>query len=329
MKFLIAGLGSIGRRHLRNLVALGQEDVILYRTNQSTLPDDELDTFPMETDLDKALAYKPDAVIVSNPTALHLQVAIPSAQAGCHLLIEKPVAAKLDEQVEALRQIVSEKDIRTLVGFQFRFHPVLAQIREYLGSGKIGHPYSFRIYWGEFLPGWHPWEDYRQSYAARKDLGGGVVNTLSHPLDYMRWLFGEVSSLSAVTGQISGLDIDVEDVAEISLVLKNGSIGSVHLDYYQRPPAHWMEITCEKGHIRWDNDTGEAKIYLVEGDRWELIEPPVGFERNNLFLEEMRHFIALVKGETQSRCSLADGIRALELAESVHLSSVTKRFVKV
>ena len=92
MKIMIAGLGSIGRRHLRNLLALGETDLLLYRTRQSTLPDDEFSTIPVETDLEAALAQNPQAVIISNPTALHLDVAIPSAQHGCHLLIEKPVS---------------------------------------------------------------------------------------------------------------------------------------------------------------------------------------------------------------------------------------------
>lgn len=323
MKFLIAGLGSIGRRHLRNLVALGQEDILLYRTHQSTLPDDVLDPFPVETDLDAALAHKPDAVIVANPTALHLDVAIPAARKGCHLLLEKPVANTLDEDVNTLQHLAAGANIRTLVGFQFRFHPVLLKIKEILDSGEIGRPYSFRVHWGEYLPGWHPWEDYREGYAARKDLGGGVVNTLSHPLDYVRWLFGEVKNISAVTGQLSDLEMDVEDAAEISLNFANGCLGSVHLDYFQRPPAHWLAINCKEGHIRWDNDTGIAKVFRVEKDEWDIIEPPKAFERNHLFLDEMRHFIALVIGTVPSRCSLAEGVRALELTEAVHESART------
>jgi len=321
VKFLIAGLGSIGRRHLRNLLALGQRDIFLYRTHQSTLPDDELAPFPVETDLESALAREPDAVIISNPTALHLEVALRAARSGCHLLLEKPIAEKLDAAVKALQTAVAEKGIRTLVGFQFRYHPVLKQLCEVIQSGELGRPFSFRVHWGEYLPAWHPWEDYREGYAARKNLGGGVVNTLCHPLDYARWLFGEVNSLTAVTGQVSNLEIDVEDVAEIMLNFENGCLGAVHLDYFQRPPAHWLEINCEKGHIRWENDPGGARIYHAETNQWQNIEPPVGFERNDLFLEEMRHFVNLVEGKTPARVSLYDGIKALELTEAVHRSA--------
>jgi len=327
LKFLIAGLGSIGRRHLRNLITLGEQDILLYRTHLSTLPDEELQDIPVETDLKAALAQQPDAVIVSNPTTLHLDVALPAAQAGAHLLIEKPISDVLDERVEELKLAVLRRGVKVLVGFQFRFHPVLNQIREQIAQGELGCPYSFRAHWGEYLPGWHPWEDYRQSYAARRELGGGVVNTLCHPFDYARWLFGEVASLSAVTTKVSKLDINVEDLAEVTLTCSNGCVGSIHLDCYQRPAEHWLEITCEKGYIRWENDSGAAKIYHVVGERWETIYPPAGFERNDLFITEMKHFIDLIHGSTNSCCDLEDGIHALELIEAIHASAKQERTV--
>jgi len=325
MKFMIAGLGSIGRRHLRNLVALGESDILLYRTHRSTLPDEELAEFPVETDLEKALAQKPDAVIVANPTACHLDIALPAARAGCNLFLEKPIADRYDERLEELREVVNAQDLKVLVGFQFRFHPTLGKIRELITSQKLGRPLSFRAHWGEYLPGWHPWEDYRQSYAARKDLGGGVVNTLSHPLDYVRWLFGEVISLYGATDKVSDLELDVEDVAEITLKFDSGLIGSIHLDYFQRPPEHTLTISFERGLIRWNNATGAAEVYSVDEERWETLLPPTDFERNQLFLDETVHFLALLRGEAVSRCDLNDGIRALKLTEAVHQSSLMKQ----
>ncbi|TES93388.1 MAG: Gfo/Idh/MocA family oxidoreductase, partial [Anaerolineales bacterium] len=241
MKFLIAGLGSIGRRHLRHLVALGQEDILLYRTHRGTLPDDELSGYPTETDLSAALNHKPDAVIISNPTSLHLNVAIPAAEAGCHILLEKPVSHSLD-RLDELQAIVEKECGHVLVGFQFRYHPGLHQVEKVLSGKQIGRPISFRAHWGEYLPDWHPWEDYRRSYSARKDLGGGVILTLAHPLDYLGWFFGEVEALWAFAGQLSDLELNVEDTAEIGLKFVNGVIGSVHLDYNQRPPRHQLEI---------------------------------------------------------------------------------------
>jgi predicted dehydrogenase len=132
MKFLIAGYGSIGRRHLRNLLALGQKDIILYRTNRSTLSEDELAGFTVETDLRAALDHRPDAVIISNPTALHLDVAIPAARQGCHILMEKPVSHSLD-RLDELKAALIEGRAKFLTGFQFRFHPGLRSVSSLLG----------------------------------------------------------------------------------------------------------------------------------------------------------------------------------------------------
>ena len=305
MKILIAGLGSIGRRHLKNLLALGEQDILLYRTGRSSLPDDELRDFPAETDLATALDRRPEAVIVANPTALHLQVAIPAAERGCHLLLEKPISHSM-EGVDRLEDAVRRGGGQVVVGFQFRFHPGLQKVKELLAPSPnsypltpnpLGRPLSFRAHWGEYLPGWHPWEDYRQGYSARSDLGGGVILTLSHPLDYLRWLFGEVKALWAFAGNLGDLRLDVEDTAEIGLQYQSGVLGSVHLDYNQRPSAHTLEIVGTQGVLRWDN-----------------ADMPPGFERNDLFLREMRHFLAVARGEQAPLCSLHDGIQALRLA---------------
>jgi predicted dehydrogenase len=330
MKFLIAGLGSIGRRHFRNLLSLGEHDILLYRTHHATLPDDELSGFPVETDLHTALAHHPDAVIISNPTALHMDVAIPAAQNGCHILLEKPVShslAKVDEFVQAVQQ----NGVKVLVGFQFRFHPGLLKVKQLLDEGSIGMPLSARALWGEYLPNWHPWEDYKQGYAARPELGGGVVLTLSHPLDYLRWFLGDVESLWAFLSH-TGLHMPVEDLAEIGLRFENGVIGSLHLDYDQRPPAHTLDIIGTIGTLNWDNATGITRLAQVQSDgktdSWQDFPPPEGFERNSMFLDELRHFLNVLQGDAEPVCTLVDGIQALKLALAAHQSNRLEQLIK-
>jgi predicted dehydrogenase len=338
MKFLIAGLGSIGRRHLRNLLALGESDIILYRSGKSTLPDEELADFPVETSLEAALAQRPDAAIIANPTSLHLQVAIPAAEAGCHLLLEKPIAGSL-EGVEALEHAVRQAGVHVLVGFQFRYHPGLETTAEFLRRGAIGRVLSARAHWGEYLPSWHPWEDYRQGYAARAELGGGVILTLCHPLDYLRWLCGEVEAVWAFAGELSDLQIDVEDTAEIGLRFQNGTLGSLHLDYNQRPSAHYLEIIGTHGTLRWNIEQGALEVYRCEaGDTgvsraeeqgWKVIPVASDFERNHLFLAEMKNFLDVLRGVDQPRCSLEDGIQALKLALAARRSAQTGQLIRL
>jgi predicted dehydrogenase len=199
------------------------------------------------------------------------------------------------------------------VGFQFRFHGVFQKIKQVLDEGKIGRVISVHAHWGEYLPGWHPWEDYRQSYSARTDLGGGVLLTLCHPFDYLRWLIGEVEDLQAIGGKLSNLDIDTEDTALVSLRFAQGAIGSIYLDYASRPPKHTLQIVGTDGRIEWDATFGDAKIYSEGGRAFEFISPGRFLDRNEMFISEVAHFLDCIENDRQPACSLDDGIRALEL----------------
>lgn len=340
MKFLIAGLGSIGRRHFRNLIALGEKDIVLLRTRKATLPDDELADYPVETDIHEALTkHKPDAVVIANPTSLHFDVAIPAAEAGCAILLEKPVSDSLD-RLDALQKAAEKSGSKILVGFQFRYHPTLNKARELIQAGALGKILTVHAHWGEYVPQWHPWEDYRQSYAARADLGGGVIRTLTHPLDYLRYLIGEVDSLWSFNGHISALEMDVEDVAEIGLKFSNGAIGGVHLNYVQRPPTHRLEIVGTDGTLRWDNADGILHFYKMPAAFGtfsdtppapvvETFAPPEGFERNQLFVAQTRHFVASALGESEPICTLADGAMALRLALAAGESQKSGRVIQI
>lgn len=340
MKFLIAGLGSIGRRHFRNLIALGKKDIVLLRTRKATLPDDELAGFPVEIDIHEALKkHKPNAVIVANPTALHLDVAIPAAEAGCAIMLEKPVSDSL-ERLDALQQAAQKSGSKILVGFQFRYHPTLNKARELIQVNAIGKVLTVHAHWGEYLPQWHPWEDYRQSYAARADLGGGVIRTLTHPLDYLRYLLGDVEALWSFNGHMSALEMDVEDIAEIGLKFTSDAVGGVHLNYVQRPPCHTLEIVGTQGTLRWDNADGVLQLqsfpapFASYSDNppapvIESFSPPDGFERNQLFVSQTRHFIETARGESEPVCSLADGVMALRLALAAYESQASSQVIRL
>jgi predicted dehydrogenase len=326
MKFLIAGFGSIGRRHFRNLKILGERDILFYRTGHSQLPAEELAGVLVENELAAALAHKPDAVIVANPTALHLDVAIPAVQAGCHLFLEKPISHNLARLAE-LEAAVAANASRVLVGFQYRFHPSLQKAHALISSGELGRALSAHAHWGEYLPDWHPWEDYRQAYSARGDLGGGVVLTLSHPFDYLRYLLGEVDAVWGATSRSPELDLAVEDQAEAGMAFSSGALGSVHLDYLQKPGAHWLELVCTQGALNLDFTSGLLKVIRSGGQQQEF-PLPADFERNDLFLAQTGHFIEVVGGKAAPQCTLSEGRKALEIALAVHTSAAEGRRVE-
>ena len=311
-KFLITGLGSIGRRHLHNLELLGETDISLFRSHKGTIEDENLRNYPEFSDLGEALASKPDAVIISNPTSLHMNIATPAAEAGCALLIEKPIANNLDE-LTSFEKVFDRENPLVLTGYQFRFNPGLIKIKELLQKKHLGKPLSFQCKWGEYLPGWHPWEDYRKSFAAKKALGGGVVLTLSHPLDYLLWFFGNVKELFAFTGNSSDLEIDCEDTANVVLNFQSGVTGTLHLDYYCQPKQHELNIICSNGTIFWDYETSQVETRNASGEE-TVFTAPVDYERNKMYQAEMQHFIDCMNGTAKPVCTYEDGKRALALA---------------
>lgn len=325
VRCVVVGAGSAGRRHLRNLSTLGI-DAIALRTLKGQ--SGELTGFRSVQSWDEASDFDPSIAIIANPTAMHVDAAMEATRLGCHLLIEKPVADRIEPTLQ-LQAAIARRNTTALVGYQFRFHPTLRTVRDWLQKGVIGEPVSAHAHWGEYLPGWHPGEDHRIGYSARRDLGGGVVLTLSHPLDYMRWLLGEVTSVSAMTARRPRLTVDVEDVAIMALRMASGALASISLDYLEQPARHTLDIVGTEGTISWDAASGTAHA-RCNGDSTHLwVRPDRTFERNSLFVAELQHFLACVRGTEQPNCTLQDGVRSVTIAEAVLRSAREGRVVHV
>lgn len=324
-KILIAGLGSIGQRHARNLrTILGASlDLLAYRVRGrshvigapgSTAANPEsaynIRSF---TDLQEALAERPDAVIVANPSSEHVPVARAAIDAGCHLLIEKPLADRWDG-VADLVQRADGQGVIALVAYHFRFHPALRLVQQLLGEGAIGEPLAARLVHGEYLPGWHPYEDFRESYAARRSLGGGVLLTQIHEFDYAFWLWGAPARVFASGGRLSSLAIDVEDVASVLLEYPR-SRGHfpvhVQLDYLQQPPVRGGEVIGERGRLAFDLIGGSVTVTSPDGS---IAVHDAAIERNDLYVAEMRHFLACIAGRETPVVPLKAGAVTLAMA---------------
>jgi predicted dehydrogenase len=322
VRVLIAGLGAIGQRHARNLRAIDPGiELLAYRRRRlphvvtETLQRDdsrdvEEDFDGIFADLGEALAARPDAVFVCTPSSRHLEVAQPAAEAGCHLFIEKPVSDTL-EGMERLAATVAARNLVALVGCQWRFHPALRALHDRLGEGALGAPLRAAIEYREYLPDWHPYEDYRTSYAARADLGGGVVLTQIHDYDLAWWLLGPPRRVTASGGHVSDLDVDVEDTADAWL---EGAACPVHVTqtFAARPPRRVVSLVFESTTIEVD-----------------LLRPIEGFTRNDMFVAEVRHFLDCVERGAAPAIPLADGIGVLEVALAVKQSMRTGQPVEI
>src|SRR5207237_5858660 len=194
-----------------------------------------------------------------------------AVQAGAHVFVEKPISHRIDGVADLLKE-AARRQKHLMVGYNLRFHPGLARFRELVQNGAVGRPVSARAEAGEYLPDWHPWEDYRHGYAARRDLGGGVVLTFSHELDSLCWLLGAPRHVFAMVSHASSLEIDTEDVAELVLQFADGHIASVHVDYVRRPPSRALEIVGDNGVLRWEYDANLVRQYVPASRQWRIEE---------------------------------------------------------
>ena len=335
MRVLVIGLGSIGKRHVGNLEALGLAcgSIALLRRKESANPfgDEVLRAHPGHAvfhDLtDALLGHRPQAVVVSSPNALHVPAALAAARAGAHVLVEKPLSHSL-QGVDELVAEVGQRKLVGMVAYNLRFHPALRQAKSWLDAGKIGKPVSARAEVAERVTDWHPWEDFRISYAVRRDLGGGVLLTQSHELDYLRWFFGEPVWAFTSGGTRGGLGIDVEDTVEAILGFPGGLDVSLHLDYVKRPAKRELEITGTSGRIHVDLLQHCATLIPLEKDARPLtVPPPEGFERNAMYLDELKHFLDCIESGAEPAVTLHDGKRVVEVVQALRRSMETRAVV--
>lgn len=329
MKFLIIGCGSIGTRHLKNLKSISAGDIIACRTRKKNIRKLEnkyhIKTY---TNLTEALDQNSDAVLVTNPTSLHIQSALAAAKHGCHLFIEKPISDTLNG-IDELVDIVHKKNLVVLIGCNLRFHPCLQFIKKLLNEERVGKIISARVQMGQYLPDWHPWEDYRTMYSAHQSLGGGIILDAIHELDYISWLLGDVTQVFSFSDKLSNLDIDTEDVAEILLRFESGAIAEVHLDYVQRYPSRSCEIIGEEGSIVWNLNEGTVKVYTAGKKEWKLFEQPKGYDMNQTYIDEMAHFINCIEGKEETLIDITDGLEVLKIALAAKESAKNGKIIKI
>jgi len=298
MKILVVGAGSIGTRHRDNLEALGAE-VATSDLNPVRKSD--------YTNLHTAIKdFHPDAAVVAVPTHLHMDVAIEVASHNMPLFIEKPVSHTMNG-IDVLQRMLKVTGQWAVVGYSLRFHPALQIIKELLP--RIGTPLYARAEVGQYLPDWHPTEDYTKWYMAHEDQGGGALLDLSHEIDYMRWMFGDISEAQGYVGKVSNLEMDADDLADIQTHHENLPLGSIHMDLLDRSYNRRLRIVGSDATIAWEWD---RSITLKAGEfiEYSAYKP----DRNIQFIKEMEAFVKGVKSGIPhpTMATLDDGIEVLK-----------------
>ncbi len=341
MKALFVGLGSIGQRHLRNLKSVYSHNlqIIAFRSKESNLIiKSDMSTERCESlesyygikcfyDFDSVLKEKPDMAFITNPSSLHIPIAIKLARIGCHLFIEKPLSVNLNG-VDELKEICEQNSVKIFIGFQMHFHPLLQQVWDLLKNGMIGNLLYARAKFGTYLPFHHPYEDYRMGYAARDDLGGGVIMCLMHELDYLCYLFGFPQTVIAFGGKLSGLQMTAEDTANIILHYRNNFSVSLTLSFAERGEERTLQIVGDKGKFDLDFYEQHLKVYNADKEALEVFQLK-DFNRNNLFVDEIKHFIDCIENNRELRVTLNEGINSLKIAIAIKESISKKKIIKL
>ena len=325
-KILVVGYGSIGKRHVENLLSISNLEVIVCTKRNDT---GKLKKHAkVYHSIKQCLEEKPDVGIIANETSLHVPTAIKLAKAGLDIFLEKPLSNSLKD-VEKLHAIVKKKKLITQMGCNMRFHPCIKKIKSMIEQQKIGRIISVQVQTCSYLPDYHPWEDYRKGYAARKDLGGGIILTQIHEIDYMYWLFQEVENVISLSGKFSDLDITAEDCVSSLLKFKNKIMGELHMDYFQRPDFRSCKIRGTKGEIYWDSDNNHVNIYSMNKKRWKTELEIKNYQRNFSYVEQLKHFIKCVKQRKETINDIEQGIATLKIALAMKKSSKIMKSVSV
>jgi predicted dehydrogenase len=323
MKLLVIGGGSIGKRHLTNFKQLGVEHLAVVdpREDRRREVADRVGVTAGYPDLDAALrADKFDAVVVGTPTAYHTDAAARCLEHGAHVLMEKPIAMSEDGLAAVLADAKKRK-LAFMVGYTYRFWPPLQYVANLLKSQALGPVYHADVTFSEYLPDWHPWEDYRAWFMSKKEQGGGAMLDESHAVDMARWLFGEIRDLSCLTGNASHLEMTADDHAQFMVTYRSGAIGTIHMDLFGRKHRRHLDAVCKHGNIAWDFFQNQVVVDWVDEKRSETIK--FSCERNDMFVAESRWFLDCIAGRAEPNVSGEDAIRTLQVLLAGQQSAAT------
>lgn len=327
MKALVLGTGSIGRRHITNLIDCGVE-VTAYSYRKAIMPESIFANVSYIHELDSGSYSAFDAVIVSNRTDLHISSVLDAITQVKSIFIEKPLGLSL-RGVDNLSMLADEYKTNIEAGFMLRFHPNVQWIREYLDNGALGEVMHIKASVGQFLPDWRPNSNYKDSYSSIRQYGGGVIFDLIHELDLVYWLAGEVEDICAMTRYVDVLGIETESIAQIGLQLKSGALAQVHLDYVRPGYERRLEIVGSGGTLEWDYLTGNVILKEAKKEPVVVNQVPEGFERNWMFQAHMMHFLKRHKNPWLAPASsLNDAVEVLKIALAAHCSAEERRYVK-
>jgi predicted dehydrogenase len=325
LKVAVIGYGSIGRRHVQNLSKNDNLEIIVFTQNKNLK---KLKKVTFTNSLNKCLQENPEIAFITNETSKHVNSATKMAKNNCHLFIEKPLSNSI-KGLDNLSIEIKKRKLITLIGCNLRFHPCIKKMKQFVSNGKIGKVLSVKTENGSYLPNWHKKEDYSKRYAAKKDLGGEIVLTCIHEIDYLYWIFGQVSEVFSMNGKFSDLNIEVSDLSSNLIRFRNNVQAELHHDYFQQPASRNCKIIGTKGSLYLDLKLNTIKLYNLKYQKWSNILNLPKYDNNLMYEEEIKHFFDCIKYRKETINDVKQGIETLRIALGIINSSKKRKVEKI
>jgi len=315
MRFLIVGLGSMGKRRIRNLRFLEAGTIVGFDPREDRRSE-SVSKYGIEafSDFDEAMAQDPDVLIISTPPDMHHPYMKAAVTVGKHFFCE---ASVVDDGLDELIELTKGRGIIAAASATMRFNPSVRRIRELVTAGSIGKPLALTYHSGQYLPDWHPYEDYRAFYVAKRATGA-CREIVPFELSWLTWIFGDVSEISAYKDKLTDLEIDIDDVYQILLRFDRSMLGHLLVDVVARDAFRSFKLLGSEGVITWEWREHAVRLFDSKTKEWRLFSEPEpspepGYVASEgMYIDEMRHFLAAVEGREPYMYTLADDKRVLE-----------------
>lgn len=334
MRFVIVGLGSMGKRRVRNLQHLKAGEIAGFDPRADRRDEAHSKySIPTFEDFDDALAtFRPDALIISTPPDLHVTYAKRALTNNCHFFSE---ASVVDDEMDELISLARERaGLVAAPSCTMRFHPSIQAIKQIVDGEAFGKPLLLTYQSGLWLPDWHPWEDYRSFYVARRQTGA-CREIVPFELSWLTWLLGPVEFVTGMRGKLSNLDVDIDDAYQVLLQFRSGLLGHLLVDVISRAPVRSFRLSSERATIEWDAMLKTVRLFRADTREWEVIPEPEQIKEpgyitgESLYIEEMRAFVAACEGKKKWGYSLEEDKRMLDLLSAVEQSWDNHTQIKV
>jgi predicted dehydrogenase len=314
MRFLVIGCGSIGQRHIKNLLKLGEKKIIVHDSDMELL---KYVSKKFKVEIDTKPNFDVDCTLICTPPNSHIKIAKQALTNKSHVFIEKPLSNNLSG-IKSIKKLAKKNSLNIFVGYVFRFDPGLQKVKKIIDSKKIGNLISVDAYEGWYLPLWRPWQNYKKSYTGSEKLGGGIILDGSHELNYLFWICGKAKEVFSYYSDIPSMKIGAEGIAEILLKFNSKLIGRIHLDFVNPKYNRHCEIIGDKGSIRWSFEKKTIEIQKSGQKKFEQIK--YADDNNQMYLDEMKYLIKCLKGKKNDLISIDDAEKTLQFSLAIKKS---------